>query len=150
MPFVNSATAGLHLALEAIGIKEGDKVITTPYTFTSTAEVIRYLGADPNFVDIDAKTFNLDIEKLKLQCSSDFAKAIIPVHFAGQACDMDNILSIAKQKNMTVIEDAAHALPTTYKGKMVGTMGDLTVNRFYVTITIASGEGNGVTNNDSC
>jgi dTDP-4-amino-4,6-dideoxygalactose transaminase len=146
---VNSATAGLHLALEAIGIKEGDKVITTPYTFTSTAEVIRYLGADPIFVDIDAKTFNLDMEKLELHCNSDFAKAIIPVHFAGQACDMDKILSIAKQKNMKVIEDAAHALPTTYKGKMIGTMGDLTVYSFYATKTITTGEGGMVvTNND--
>lgn len=139
---VNSATAGLHLALEAVGIGPGDKVITTPYTFTSTAEVIRYLGADPVFADIDSRTFNIDPTKIEtLLRRTNGVKAIMPVHFAGQACEMDAILSLAKRYGAKVVEDAAHALPTTCKGRMVGTLGDLTVYSFYVTKTIATGEG---------
>jgi dTDP-4-amino-4,6-dideoxygalactose transaminase len=147
----NSATAGLHLALEAAGIKRGDKVITTPYTFTATAEVIHYLGADPIFIDIDKQTFNIDPVLIEQACRDNPGiKAIIPVHFAGQACEMDEILSIARLYNLKVIEDAAHALPTSYKGKMIGTLGDLTVYSFYVTKTIATGEGGMVvTNNDA-
>jgi len=144
---VNSATAGLHLALEAIGVTSGDKVLTTPYTFTATAEVIRYFGADPVFVDVDPKTFNIDIKQLQNKCSDEAIKAILPVHFAGQACEMDEILSIAKKHKLKVVEDAAHALPTTYKGKMIGTLGDLTVYSFYVTKTIATGEGGMVVTN---
>ena len=144
---VNSATAGLHLALEAIGIGPGDKVITTPYTFTATAEVIRYLGADPVFIDIDQKTFNLDPQKVEDYLSSaassghPLPKAIIPVHFGGQACEMDDICRLAERYSMKIVEDAAHALPATYKGRMIGTIGDLTVYSFYVTKTIATGEG---------
>jgi dTDP-4-amino-4,6-dideoxygalactose transaminase len=139
---VSSCTAGLHLALEAIGIQAGDKVITTPYTFTASAEVIRYLGADPIFIDIDRQTFNIDVNQLEtaLKTESDI-KAIIPVHFAGQACDMDIILRLAQQYNVKVIEDAAHALPSTYKNRKVGTLGDITVYSFYVTKPVATGEG---------
>jgi len=144
---VNSATAGLHLALEAIGVGNNDKVLTTPYTFTATAEVIRYLGADPFFVDIDPKTFNIDARKIEAAINDD-VKAIMPVHFAGQACEMDVILSIAHDSHLKVIEDAAHALPTSYKGRMIGTLGDLTVYSFYVTKTIATGEGGMVVTND--
>ncbi|MCK5642630.1 MAG: DegT/DnrJ/EryC1/StrS family aminotransferase, partial [Gammaproteobacteria bacterium] len=137
---VNSATAGLHLALEAVGVGLGDKVITTPYTFTATAEVIRYLGADPLFVDINPQTFNIGPQKIEAALeASNGVKAIMPVHFAGQACDMDRILSISKFHNLKVVEDAAHAFPTTYKGRLVGTIGDLTVYSFYVTKTIATG-----------
>lgn len=146
---VNSATAGLHLALEAIGVKEGDKVLTSPYTFTATAEVIRYLGADPVFVDINSQTFNIDVEKLQDYNNDNAIKAILPVHFAGQACDMDEILSFANMNMIKVVEDAAHALPTTYKGKMIGTLGDLTVYSFYVTKTIATGEGGMVVTNNA-
>jgi dTDP-4-amino-4,6-dideoxygalactose transaminase len=111
---VNSATSGLHLALEAIGVGQGDKVITTPYTFTATAEVIRYLGADPIFVDIDPKTFNIDPEKIKeIATQHDNIKAIMPVHFAGQSCEMDAIKELANKYNWKIVEDAAHALPTT-------------------------------------
>ncbi len=139
---VNSCTAGLHLALEAIGIQAGDKVITSPYTFTATAEVIRYLGADPVFVDIDPQTFNIDPYQLAATLDIvDGVKAIIPVHFAGQACDMDPILESAAQFSVKVVEDAAHALPTLYKGRMVGSLGDITVYSFYVTKTLATGEG---------
>lgn len=147
---VSSATAGLHLALEAIGIGPGDRVVTSPYTFTATAEVVRYFGADPVFVDIDARTFNIDPPHVEAALErSDQVKAIIPVHFGGQACDMDPILAMAEQYDVRVIEDAAHALPTTYKKRMVGQLGDLTVYSFYVTKTIATGEGGMVVTNNS-
>ncbi|WP_299877320.1 DegT/DnrJ/EryC1/StrS aminotransferase family protein [uncultured Cocleimonas sp.] len=139
---VNSATSGLHLALEAVGVGPGDVVITTTYTFTATAEVIRYLGADPILVDIDPKTFNMNPELLREALEGhDNVKAIMPVHFAGQACDMDAILALAKEFDVKVVEDAAHALPTTYKGKVIGSLSDITVYSFYVTKTIATGEG---------
>jgi len=145
MPYalaVNSCTAGLHLALEAAGVQAGDRVITTPYTFTATAEVIRYLGATPVFVDIDPKTFNLDPQKLRQTLAiTEDVKAIVPVHFAGQACEMASILALARQYQLKVIEDAAHALPSYYQDQVVGSFGDLTVYSFYVTKTIATGEG---------
>ena len=143
---VNSATSGLHLALEAIGVGEGDVVITTPYTFTATAEVIRYLGADPVLVDIDPDTFNINPDLLQEAIDKhENVKAIMPVHFAGQACEMDAILEIAKRNNLKVVEDAAHALPTTWKGKIIGSLSDITVYSFYVTKTIATGEGGMIT-----
>jgi len=139
---VNSATSGLHLALEAVGVGEGDRVITTAYTFTATTEVIRYLGADPILVDIDPKTFNIDPDEIrKIANQYDNIKAILPVHFAGQSCDMDKIKAIATEYDWKIVEDAAHALPTTYNGKMIGTLADITVFSFYVTKTIATGEG---------
>lgn len=139
---VNSCTAGLHLALEAIGIQPGDKVVTSPYTFTATAEVIRYLGGDPVFVDIHPHTFNLDVQQLAVTLSKiKGIKAILPVHFGGQACEMAPILQLAKDWELPVIEDAAHALPTYYRGKPVGSLGDLTVYSFYVTKTLTTGEG---------
>nr|CRH06899.1 putative aminotransferase [Candidatus Magnetococcus massalia] len=147
---VNSCTAGLHLALEAIGVGPGDRVITTPYTFTATAEVIRYLGADPLFVDIDPKTLNIDPALIEeaLDKHGSKVKAVMPVHFAGQACDMDPILEMAHAHDCRVVEDAAHALPTTYKGKQVGAIGDLTAYSFYATKTITTGEGGMVTTNN--
>ncbi len=139
---VNSATAGLHLALEAIGVGEGDRVITTPYTFTATAEVVRYLGADPLFVDIDPASFNIDTAAIPAAAErAGEVKAILPVHFAGQACAMNDILGLARERGWKVVEDAAHTLPTTYAGRLVGGLGDLTVFSFYVTKTIATGEG---------
>jgi len=138
---VNSATAGLHLALEAIGLQPGDEVITTPYTFTATAEVVRYLGADPVFVDIDPYTFNIDRAKIEAAVTSK-TKAIIPVHFGGLACDMDAIHHIARNHGLKVIEDAAHALPATYNGKLIGALeSDVAVYSFYATKTITTGEG---------
>lgn len=143
---VNSATSGLHLALEAVGVGPGDVVITTPYTFTATAEVIRYLGADPVLVDIDPKTFNINPELIREAIAKhDNVKAILPVHFAGQACEMGEILAIAKEYDVKVIEDAAHALPTTWQGKIIGSLSDITVYSFYVTKTIATGEGGMIT-----
>jgi dTDP-4-amino-4,6-dideoxygalactose transaminase len=138
---VNSATAGLHLALEAIGIGPGDEVITTTYTFTATAEVVRYLGADPIFVDVDPITLNIDPQKIEAAITPK-TKAIIPVHLAGLACDMTAIIAIAKKHNLRIIEDAAHAIPTTSNGKLIGSLDtDATVYSFYATKTIATGEG---------
>lgn len=138
---VNSATAGLHLALEAIGVAPGDEVITTPYTFTATAEVIRYLGADPVFVDIDPATFNIDHTKIEAKITP-LTKAIIPVHYGGFPCDMNAIHDIARRHNLKVVEDAAHALPATYQGKLIGSMdSEAVVFSFYATKTLATGEG---------
>jgi dTDP-4-amino-4,6-dideoxygalactose transaminase len=146
---VNSATAGLHLSLEAAGIGAGDKVLTTPFTFTATAEVCRYLNADPVFVDIDARTFNLDVEQAINIAENDAAiKAILPVHFAGQACDMQPLLEFCRARNIRLIEDAAHALPTTYKGKTIGSFSDASVFSFYATKTITTGEGGMITTNN--
>lgn len=138
---VNSATAGLHLALEAMGVGPGDEVITTPYTFTATAEVIRYLGADPVFVDIDPVTLNIDPAGIEAKITPR-TKVIEPVHFAGLACDMDPILRVAWRHGLRVLEDAAHSLPTTYKGRLIGTLdSDVAVFSFYATKTLATGEG---------
>ncbi|MEW6382241.1 MAG: DegT/DnrJ/EryC1/StrS family aminotransferase [bacterium] len=138
---VNSGTAGLHLALEAIGIGMGDEVITTPYTFTATAEVIRYLGATPVFVDIDPATFNIDPSRIENAITLR-TKAILPVHFAGLSCDMDAIITIARRYGLKVVEDAAHALPTVYKGKLIGTLeSDATIYSFYANKTLSTGEG---------
>jgi dTDP-4-amino-4,6-dideoxygalactose transaminase len=139
---VNSATAGLHLALEAAGVGPGDYVATTTYTFTATAEVARYLGADLLFVDIDPATFNLDPGSLSRALDANRrVKAIVPVHFAGQACDMEPIMELARERGCVVIEDAAHALPASYRGRAVGTLADIAVFSFYATKTIATGEG---------
>lgn len=138
---VNSATAGLHLGLEALGIGPGDEVITTTHTFTSTAEIIRYLGADPVFVDVDAKTLCIDVDAVA-RAITPRTKAIIPVHFAGLAADMTNLLALARKHNLKVMEDAAHALPTTCDGAMIGTLNsDVTVFSFYANKTITTGEG---------
>ena len=145
---VNSATAGLHLALEAADVGPGDEVITTPYTFTATAEVVRYLGADPVFVDSDPNTFNIDPIKIEAAITPR-TKAIIPVHFAGLSCDMNAILSIARRHNLKVVEDAAHALPTTCNGKLIGSLtSDVTVYSFYATKTITTGEGGMIVTRD--
>lgn len=138
---VNSATAGLHLALEAAGVGPGDEVITTTHTFTASAEVVRYLGADPVFVDIDPDTYCIDPEAVE-QAITDRTKAILPVHYAGLACDMSRIIEIARRHSLQVIEDAAHALPTTWGRKLIGTLpSDCAVFSFYATKTLATGEG---------
>jgi dTDP-4-amino-4,6-dideoxygalactose transaminase len=137
---VNSGTAALHLALDAVGIKEGDEVIVPTFTFTATAEVVLYFKAKPVLVDCEADTFNIDPEDIERKITPK-TRAIVPVHFAGQPCDMRRILDIAKKHKLAVIEDAAHALPSRYGEKMVGTLGDITCFSFYVTKTITTGEG---------
>lgn len=147
---VSSATAGLHLGLEALGITQGDKVITTVHTFTATAEVIRYLGADPVFVDMEEGTFNLDLDAVEHTLkTTDKIKAIIPVHFAGQAVDMTRLNKIATRYGVQVMEDAAHALPSTHKGVKIGGLSDISVFSFYANKTITTGEGGMITTNDA-
>jgi len=140
---VNSATAGLHLALEALGIGPGDRVLTTPYTFTATAEVVRYLGAEPVFADIDPLTFNLDPTAAAGVLAREHGiKAMIPVHFAGQSCDMDALTALAAEHGVAIVEDAAHALPATWRGRKIGSLPTAsTVFSFYATKTITTGEG---------
>ena len=137
---VNSGTAALHLALDAIGIKEGDDVIVPTMTFAATAEVVLYFRANPVLVDCEPETLNLDPKQIEAAITSK-TKAIIPVHIAGQPCNMDEILKIAKKHDLKVIEDAAHALPAGCQGKKVGTIGDITCFSFYATKTITTGEG---------
>ena len=138
---VNSATAGLHLALEAVGIGPGDEVITTTHTFTSTAEVVRYLGADVVLVDIDPATMCIDVNAVAAAITPR-TKAVMPVHYGGLAADMSALLALAKQHGLKLIEDAAHALPTTCNGQLIGTLeSDVTVFSFYANKTITTGEG---------
>ena len=145
---VNSATAGLHLALEALGIGPGDKVITTTHTFTATAEIVRYLGADPVFVDIDPQTYCIDPEQVE-RAVDDRTRAIIPVHYAGHPCDMTALGRVARDHCLHVLEDAAHALPTYYDGRIVGSLDTAaTVFSFYATKTITTGEGGMIVTRD--
>lgn len=136
----NSWTAAAHLALEAIGLGKGDEVIIPAMTFTATAEIICYFDAVPVIVDVQPDTFNIDPVKIEAAITSK-TRAIIPVHYGGQPCDMDEIIEIAKRHNLLIIEDAAHAIPASYKGKKIGTVSDVTCFSFYATKTLATGEG---------
>jgi perosamine synthetase len=136
----NSATAALHLALEAVGVRAGDEVVIPAYTFTATGEVVTYLGARPVLADCRRDTLNVDVATIEPRLTSR-TRAIIPVHMAGQACDMEPILDLARARGLAVVEDAAHALPSSYKGRPVGTIGDVTAFSFYATKTITTGEG---------
>jgi dTDP-4-amino-4,6-dideoxygalactose transaminase len=144
---VNSATAALHLALEAVGIKAGDEVIVPTMTFTATAEVVLYLGARPVLVDCRTDDLNIDVDRIEAAISNN-TKAIVPVHIAGRPCAMDQILSIAQRHGLRVIEDAAHALPASHRGRKVGAIGDITCFSFYATKTITTGEGGMATTNN--
>jgi len=144
---VNSCTAALHLALDAIGIKEGDEVIVPTLTFAATAEVVFYFRASPVLVDCCPKTLNIDPERIE-RAITPRTRAIVPVHFAGQPCQMDAIRDIARRHKLAVIEDAAHSLPAYYGGEMVGTIGDITCFSFYATKTITTGEGGMITTNN--
>lgn len=146
---VNSCTAAMHLALEAIGLARGDEVITTPYTFAATAEVIRYFDARPVLVDICPDDFNLNPDLLEAAITPR-TKAIIPIHIAGLPADLDAIQAVAQKHGLAVIEDAAHAFPTSYKGRMIGQISDFTCFSFYATKTITTGEGGMIcTDNDA-
>ena len=147
---MNSATAALHLALKAIGIKRDDEVILPTNTFVATAEVVTYFDAIPILCDIEERTHNIDVLKIE-SLITDKTKAIIPVHFAGQPCDMDEIYAIAKKYNLKVIEDAAHSMPSSYKGVNIGalTNSDITCFSFYATKTLSTGEGGMATTNNA-
>jgi dTDP-4-amino-4,6-dideoxygalactose transaminase len=144
---LNSGTAALHLALEALGIGEGDDVVVPVMTFAATAEVVVHLGARPVFVDCFPDSLLLDADKLEA-AATPRAKAVVPVHFAGQACDMDEILAFARGKGLAVVEDAAHAFPAAYRGRNIGTIGDATAFSFYSTKPLAAGEGGMLTTDD--
>ncbi len=136
----NSATAALHLALKAIGLNAGDEVIIPTNTFIATAEVITYFGAIPVLCDVEYDTHNMDVAKIGALITPR-TKAIIPVHYGGQMCDMDEIIALAGTRGLKVIDDAAHCLPSSYKGRRAGTLGEITCFSFYATKTLACGEG---------
>ena len=145
---VSSATAGLHLGLDALGVGPGDDVLVPTLTFASTAATVIHTGARPLLVDCEPDTLNI--------CPADAArkwtaqtKAIVPVHFAGHPCDMDPILALAREHGAAVMEDAAHALPARYRGRLIGSLGDLTVFSFYATKNLTTGEGGMVTASDA-
>jgi len=137
---LSSATAALHLALNAIGLKKNDEVIIPTNTFVATAESVLYSGGKPILCDIDKESHNLDVNLIE-NLITPKTKAIIPVHYGGNPCDMDSILEIGKKYNLKIIEDAAHAVPAEYKGKRIGTIGDITCFSFYATKTLTTGEG---------
>ena len=162
---LNSCTAGLHLALEIAGIGEGDEVITTSLTFTSTVNVIIHQGATPIFVDVERETGNIDPQRIeefiKKNCefnpktgqlanrqTGQLVKAIIPVHLYGRPGKMDEIMKMAKENNLLVIEDAAHAVEARYGNKKIGNIGDFTTFSFYATKNVVTGEGGMITTND--
>jgi dTDP-4-amino-4,6-dideoxygalactose transaminase len=144
---VSSCTAALHIALEAVGLQQGDEVLVPTTTFTATAEVVVYFKAIPVLVDVDPITLCMDPEDAQKKISSK-TRAIIPVHFAGQPCDMERIQQLASSHNLHVIEDAAHSLPASFRGKPVGAISKLTAFSFYATKTMTTGEGGMVTTND--
>lgn len=147
---VNSATAALHLACEAVGIGAGDKVFVPTMTFTASAEVVRYLGADPVFLDVEYGTCLVTPEILEEGLSRHpDAKALVLVHFGGQAARVEEILGICRRKGLKLIEDAAHAFPTRRGGRMVGVFGDATCFSFYANKTITTGEGGMLTTDDA-
>jgi dTDP-4-amino-4,6-dideoxygalactose transaminase len=137
---VSSCTAALHLSMLAAGLRPGDEVITTPLTFCATVNAIIHAGLIPVLADVDPITMNIEPEQIKARLS-DKTRAILPVHFAGRACDMDAIMDIAKRHDLKVIEDCAHAIETEYHGKKAGTFGDLGCFSFYVTKNVVTGEG---------
>lgn len=141
---VNSCTAALHLALEAIGLKAGDEVLVPAITFTASAEVVCYFKAKPVFVDVERDTMNIDVSKIEDKITSK-TRAIITVDFAGQTVDYDEIRKICRKHKLHLIEDAAHTLPSAYKGRKVGTLADITCFSFYATKTLNTGEGGMIT-----
>lgn len=141
---VCSGTAALHLALDAADIQAGDEVVIPATTFTATGEVVKYLGARPVLVDIDSRMMNIDVQDAARKVTPR-TRAIIPVHLGGQPCDMKEIHSLARAHNLHVIEDAAHALPSTYHGAMIGSISEFTAFSFYATKTLTTGEGGMIT-----
>ncbi len=141
---VNSRTAALHLALEAVGVGTGDEVITSPITFASTANVIVHRGARPVFVDVESDTLNIDAAAVDAAVTPR-TNAVIPVDFAGQPCDLEAIMAVGAHRGLLVIEDAAHVIGAAYKGRRVGGIADVTGFSFYATKNITSGEGGALT-----
>ncbi len=137
---LNSCTAGMHVALISLGIKPGDEVITTPMTFCSSVNVIEHVGAHPVLVDVEPDTLCISPERIA-EAVTARTKCILPVHYAGHPCDMGAIVKLASERQLKVVEDAAHALPARYQGKTIGTIGDLTAFSFYATKNLTTAEG---------
>ena len=137
---LSSATAGLHLTLLALKIKEGDEIITTPMTFASTVSMIILAGGTPVLADIEPGTLNIDVAKMAEKITPR-TRAVIPVHFAGQSCDLDPLFALARQHNLTIIEDAAHAAGTEYKGQKIGSLDSISIFSFHPNKNITTGEG---------
>ncbi len=137
---LNSCTAALHLSIIAAGIRPGDEVITTPMTFCATVNAIIHAGGTPVLADIDPWTMNIDPAQVVLKIGPR-TRAMVPVHFAGRPCEMDALLEIARQHDLRVIEDCAHAIESEYHGRKLGTLGDFGCFSFYVTKNIVTGEG---------
>jgi perosamine synthetase len=144
---VNSGTSALHLCMLASGIKEGDEIITSPFSFIASANCALMCGARPVFVDVDPKTFNLDPKKIE-QAITSRTKAILPVHIFGQSCDMDPIIQIAKKHNLMIIEDACESIGAEYNGKKVGTFGKAGTFAFYPNKQLNTGEGGMIVTDD--
>lgn len=146
---VSNGGAALHLCMLALGIKSGDEVITTPNTFLASAGCVLYAGGTVKFADIDLETACIDPEKIKEQITSK-TRGIIPVHFAGQSCDMQSIYNLTRQHNLFIVEDAAHAIGSEYKGKKIGAceFSDMTIFSFHPVKTITTAEGGAITTND--
>ena len=145
---VSNCTNALLLSLRALGVSDGDEVITTPFTFIATAEVIAIIGAKPIFCDIELDTYNINPEKIKA-CLSSKTKAIMPVHLYGQSADMDKIMAIAGEHRLKVIEDMAQSLGAKYKGKMTGVFGDTSCISYYVTKNLSAlGDAGMILTND--
>jgi UDP-4-amino-4,6-dideoxy-N-acetyl-beta-L-altrosamine transaminase len=144
---VSNGTTALHMACFAAGIGVGDEVITTPMTFVASANCVLYAGGEPVFADINPKTYNIDPTEIEKKITTK-TKAIIPVHYTGQVCDMELIIDIAKKHNLIIIEDGAHALGSVYKGKMVGNISDMTMFSFHPVKHITTGEGGIITTNN--
>lgn len=144
---VSSGTAGLHLAMIAAGIKEGDEVITSPFSFIASANVCLYVGAKPVFVDIDPITYNMDPKKIEAKINKK-TKAILVVHIFGQSSDMGPIMKIAQKYKLKIIEDACESILATHKGKKVGTFGESAVFAFYPNKQMTTGEGGMIVTNN--
>lgn len=144
---VSSGTAALHLSLEAVGVKEGDEVLVPAMTFTATAEVAAYFRAKPVLVDIEPIHFHISLEDAERKITQK-TRAILPVHFAGHPCAMDSVAAFAASRDLVVIEDAAHAVPASYRGRNVGTLSPLTAFSFHAVKTLTTGEGGMVTTDD--
>lgn len=145
---LNSCTAGLHLGLVALGVEPGDEVITTPITFAATANVIEHIGATPVFADVLPDSLNIDPDEIERRITTR-TKIVVPVHFAGQPCDMERIEAIAKKHGLAVMEDAAHAVETVAAGRKVGSISPVTCFSFYATKNITTGEGGMLTTSDA-
>jgi dTDP-4-amino-4,6-dideoxygalactose transaminase len=144
---VNSATSGLHLGLDALGIGRGDEVLVPTVTFASTAATVIHAGATPRLVDCEADTLNIDVADAANKCN-ERTRAIVPVHYAGHPCDMDAIGALARERKLFVMEDAAHAPGARYRGRPIGSISDLTVFSFYATKNLTTGEGGMVVTDD--